>query len=71
VFQLYDVEAGGIIKYLHPAGLIAAIKATFRGFLHGKLKEGNTTSCRIAMKRIRSLSTLIMGNIGDMPSLTK
>jgi len=42
VFQLYGVEAGGLLKYLHPAGLIAAIKATVKGFKHGKF-EGKET----------------------------
>ncbi len=42
IFQLYAVEPGGIMKYLHPAGLIAAIKATIRGFVHGKF-EGKET----------------------------
>ncbi len=42
VFKLYHVEPGGIFKYLHPAGLIAAIKATFQGFMHGKF-EGRET----------------------------
>lgn len=42
VFKLYHVEPGGVFKYLHPAGLIAAIKATFRGFAHGRF-EGKET----------------------------
>jgi peroxiredoxin len=42
LFQLYHVEPGGIIKYLHPAGLIAAIKATLQGYRHGKF-EGHET----------------------------
>jgi peroxiredoxin len=73
VFQLYDVEAGGIIKYLHPAGLIAAIKATFRGFLHGKF-EGKETQlpAAFAMKADKIIKYAHYGeNIGDMPSLTK
>ena len=41
-FKLYHVEPGGLFKYLHPAGLIAAIKATFQGFVHGKF-EGRET----------------------------
>ena len=47
-FSAHGVEAGGIINYLHPAGLIAAIRAMSRGFRHGKFEgEGDTTSCRI------------------------
>jgi len=42
IFKQYHVEPGGFFKYLHPAGLIAAIKATFQGFMHGKF-EGRET----------------------------
>jgi len=42
LFQLYHVEPGGILKYMHPAGLIAAIRATFKGYKHGKF-EGKET----------------------------
>jgi peroxiredoxin len=42
LFQLYRVRPGGIIKYLHPAGLIAAISATLKGYRHGKF-EGHET----------------------------
>ena len=42
LFQLYHVEPGGILKYMHPAGLIAAIRATFQGYRHGKF-EGKET----------------------------
>jgi len=42
IFKLYGVEPGGIIKYLHPAGLIAAVKATVKGYRHGKF-EGRET----------------------------
>jgi peroxiredoxin len=42
LFKLFHVEPGGIIKYLHPAGLIAAISATLKGFRHGKF-EGHET----------------------------
>jgi peroxiredoxin len=73
VFQLYGVEAGGIIKYLHPAGLIAAIKATCRGFLHGKF-EGKETQlpAAFAMTADKIIKYAHYGkNIGDMPSLAK
>jgi hypothetical protein len=73
VFQLYGVEAGGIIKYLHPAGLIAAIKATFRGFLHGKF-EGKETQlpAAFAMTADKIIKYAHYGeNISDMPSLAK
>ncbi|HQG33178.1 MAG TPA: peroxiredoxin-like family protein [Deltaproteobacteria bacterium] len=42
LFKLYGVEPGGIIKYLHPAGLISAIRATMQGYRHGKF-EGHET----------------------------
>jgi peroxiredoxin len=42
IFQLYRVAPGGFLKYLHPAGLLAATKATFKGFRHGKF-EGRET----------------------------
>ena len=42
LFRLYHVEPGGIIKYLHPAGLVAAIRATLQGYRHGKF-EGHET----------------------------
>ena len=73
VFQLYGVEAGGIIKYLHPAGLIAAIKATFRGFLHGKF-EGKETQlpAAFAMKADKIIKYAHYGeNISDIPPLAK
>ena len=42
LFKQYGVAPGGIFKYLHPAGLVAAVKATFSGFRHGKF-EGKET----------------------------
>jgi hypothetical protein len=73
VFQLYGVEAGGIIKYLHPAGLIAAIKAISRGFRHGKF-EGKETQLPAAftMTADKIIKYGHYGeHIGDMPSLAK
>jgi peroxiredoxin len=73
VFQLYGVEAGGIIKYLHPVGLIAAIKATFRGFLHGKF-EGKETQlpAAFAMTADKIIKYTHYGeNISDTPALAK
>jgi len=65
------VEAGGIIKYLHPAVWLRQSSYLSR-FLHGKF-EGKKHNFlpHLPWKRIRSLSTLIMGKIGDVPSLTK
>lgn len=42
IYRLYHVEPGGIIRYLHPAGLIAAIKAIGSGFAHRRF-EGKET----------------------------
>ncbi|MBW1813815.1 MAG: redoxin domain-containing protein [Deltaproteobacteria bacterium] len=42
IFKKYAVEPGGIFKYLHPAGIIAAIKSISQGFRHGKF-EGKET----------------------------
>jgi len=36
VFEKYIVQPVGILKYLHPEGLGAAIKAIRQGFRHGK-----------------------------------
>jgi thioredoxin-dependent peroxiredoxin len=71
IFQLYGVKAGGIIRYLHPAGLIAAIKAISRGFRHGKF-EGKETQLPAAFT-ITGDKLIKYGhygeNIGDLPSL--
>ncbi len=42
LFQLYHVKYGSILKYIHPAGLIMAVKATLQGYKHGKF-EGHET----------------------------
>lgn len=42
IFRQYRVEPGGILRYLHPAGLISAIKATAQGYFHKKF-EGKET----------------------------
>ncbi len=42
IFREYAVTSGGILKYLHPAGLIAAVKSVRQGFRHGKF-EGRET----------------------------
>jgi peroxiredoxin len=73
VFQLYGVEAGGIIKYLHPAGLMAAIKATSQGFRHGKF-EGKETQlpAAFAVTADKVIKYAHYGkNIGDVPPLAE
>ncbi|MDP2855264.1 MAG: peroxiredoxin-like family protein [Smithellaceae bacterium] len=72
VFKRYGVEAGGLIRYLHPAGLFAAIKAIGRGFRHGKF-EGKETQlpAAFAMTAEKVVTYAHYGkNIGDIPSLT-
>lgn len=73
IFRLYGVEAGGLIKYLHPSGLIAAIKAVSKGFMHGKF-EGKETQlpAAFAMAADKVINYAHHGkNISDMPSLDK
>jgi peroxiredoxin len=69
IFRLYHVEPGGLLKYLHPAGLIAAIKATFQGFMHGKF-EGRETQLPAAFT-IAADKTILFSyygqNISDTP----
>jgi thioredoxin-dependent peroxiredoxin len=72
IFQLYGVEAG-MIKYLHPAGLIAAIRAVSKGFMHGKF-EGKETQlpAAFAMTADKLIKYAYYGNyISDIPSLDK
>ncbi|MBU1169009.1 MAG: AhpC/TSA family protein [Proteobacteria bacterium] len=69
IFQRYAVEPGGLLKYLHPAGLIAAIKATSRGFIHKKF-EGKETQLPAAfiVKSDKTIKYVYYGkNISDVP----
>ncbi len=71
VFKRYGVEAGGLIGYLHPAGLFAAIKAVRQGFRHGKF-EGKETQlpAAFAMTTEKVVTYAHYGkDIGDIPSL--
>ena len=71
IFQLYAVESGGIVRYLHPAGMIAATKAICRGFKHGKF-EGNETQlpAAFAMTGDKLIKYAHYGRyISDMPTL--
>ena len=73
VFQLYGVDEGGIFKYLHPAGLIAAVRAISRGFRHGQF-EGKETQlpAAFAMTGDKLLKYSRYGKtIGDIPELSK
>ncbi len=72
VFQRYGVEAGGIVRYLHPAGLIAAMKAMGRGFGHGRF-EGKETQLPAAftVTADKVIHYAYYGkNIGDIPPLS-
>ncbi len=72
VFMLYGVHPGGIIKYLHPAGMLAAIKAVRQGFRHGKF-EGKETQlpAAFAMTAEKVIQYVHYGeNISDVPPLT-
>lgn len=42
IFRKFHVAPGGVLKYLHPAGAIAAIQSIVRGFRHGRF-EGQET----------------------------
>lgn len=42
VYRRYAVEAGGVMRYLHPAGLVATAKALCSGASHGRF-EGRET----------------------------
>ncbi|MDY6880331.1 MAG: redoxin domain-containing protein [Thermodesulfobacteriota bacterium] len=69
IFELYAVEPGGIVKYLHPAGLVAGFKAMSRGFFHKKF-EGKETQLPAAFI-IQSDMTVKYAyygkNISDVP----
>lgn len=69
IFGRYAVAPGGILKYLHPAGLIASIKAFRQGFVHKKL-EGKETQLPAAfiIKADRTIKYVYYGrNISDVP----
>jgi peroxiredoxin len=70
IFQRYAVESGGILKYLHPAGMIAAIKAVSQGFRHGKF-EGKETQLPAAfvVNSMKIITYAYYGkHISDLPS---
>jgi peroxiredoxin len=70
IFQKYAVESGGVLKYLHPAGVISAIKAVRKGFRHGKF-EGKETQLPAAfvVNSMKIISYAYYGkHISDLPS---
>jgi peroxiredoxin len=73
IFQLYGAQAGGIIRYLHPSGLIASALAIIKGFKHGKF-EGKETQlpAAFAIKSDKIIKYAHYGkNIADMPKLSE
>jgi thioredoxin-dependent peroxiredoxin len=73
IFHLYHVEPGGIFKYMHPAGLVEAVKAVSKGFKHGKF-EGKETQMP-AVFTVSSEKTITFAhygtNVGDIYSLAE
>ena len=70
IFQEYAVEPGGVFKYLHPAGVITAIKSISQGFGHGKF-EGKETQlpAAFAVNPMKIITYAYYGkHIGDLPS---
>ena len=70
IFLKYGVTHGGLLKYLHPAGLMAVVKATFKGFRHGKFegRETQTPAVFIADADRRITYAYYGKNISDVPS---
>jgi peroxiredoxin len=69
IFRKYAVESGGILKYLHPAGISAAIKAIRQGFRHGKF-EGKETQLPAAfvVNSMKVITYAYYGrHISDLP----
>jgi thioredoxin-dependent peroxiredoxin len=70
LFQLYHVEYGSILKYMHPAGLVRAVKATLKGYKHGKF-EGHETQLPAVfiVSPDKTIKFAHYGeHIGDIPS---
>jgi len=69
IFQLYAVSTGNLFQYLHPAALVAAFKATCRGFMHKKF-EGKETQLPAAfvIKSDKTVKYHYYGqNVSDVP----
>ena len=72
IFKKYAVEPGVILKYLHPAGIIAAIKSIGQGFRHGKF-EGKETQlpAAFALNSMKVIKYAYYGkHISDIPTPT-
>jgi peroxiredoxin len=72
IFHLYHVKPS-LLKYLNPAGLVAAIKALFRGFKHGKFEGRETQMPAVfTVSSNRIVTFAYYGtNVGDISTLTK
>ena len=73
LFHLYHVEPGGIFRYMHPAGLIAAVKATLQGYRHGRF-EGHETQLPAAfiVAPDKTIKFVHYGkHLDDIPSISK
>lgn len=72
LFKLYKVEAGSILEFMNPRGLITAIQATFKGHLHGKF-EGRETQlpATFVIDADKKIQYAYYGRrINDVPSLS-
>ena len=73
IFKQYFVKSASIIKYLHPSGLLAGIKAIFKGYKHGKF-EGNEKQLPAAfiISNKKIITYVYYGKrINDIPQLKK
>jgi peroxiredoxin len=73
LFALYDVKPGSIFRYVTPNSIIQAVKATIRGFKHGKF-EGNEKQLPAAFiidtgRRVRWAH--YGANVSDVPKTKK
>jgi len=71
IFKQYYVEPGGIMKYLNPAGFIAAIKAILKGYMHGKFEGRETQLPAVFVVAPEKIITYAYygKHIGDIPSI--
>lgn len=70
IFKTYAVNPGGILTYLHPAGLMAAVKSMGQGFRHGKF-EGKETQLPAAfvLNSMKVIKYAYYGkHISDIPT---
>ena len=70
IFHQYRVEPGGTIKLLHPAGLVAAVRARLNGYKHGKYegKETQLPAVLIVTPDGRITYAYYGKHISDVPS---